>query len=117
MSVIARIGLFKCLPDNTTACQAHDWDTPSLLGHLAMLPHSPYAEPQRPPTAVLRRGAAFARTLALSGDGVRLLAASGAPSGALDPPAGAQPASQPSRAYVFKLQNCGAHAQADPVGA
>lgn len=85
---------------------------------LAVLSQSPFAEPRRPPTAVLwRRGAAFARTLALSGDGVRLLAASGGPSGALDPPAGAQPAAQLSRAYVFKLQNCGAHAQADPVGA
>ncbi|KAK9831984.1 hypothetical protein WJX81_006039 [Elliptochloris bilobata] len=62
-------------------------------------------------------GAAFGRTLALSADGVRLLAAGGAPSGALDPPAGAQRLAQPSRAYVFRLQNCGTTAHADPIGA
>ncbi len=66
-----------------------------------------------------RRNPVFARTLALSADGVRLLAAGGAPSGALGaPPGGAPAGTAPSRAYIFRLQSCGTRAQAaDPVGA
>ncbi len=78
------------------------------------------AKPCSPVTAPAgRRNPVFARTLALSADGVRLLAAGGAPSGALGaPPGGAPAGTAPSRAYIFRLQSCGTRAQAaDPVGA
>ncbi len=78
------------------------------------------AKPCSPVTAPAgRRNPVFARTLALSADGVRLLAAGGAPGGALGAPPGTGPAgSAPSRAYIFRLQSCGTRAQAaDPVGA